>query len=462
MSAPAAARSLFRIPFTAFRQIEAGEKATSKHGSNPQIDQARIQSIAKILRTSGYTVAQLSARTRIQYGTRSPYFIPATFLYKLRSGVTPHICQIAALSESSGYRFLDWMRMFGFDLRHIPRLQMRVHAANTVLITPVDFESHSLSFPSSSTHCTERGLSAGFHLRFGDEPEEGLRCFDGRYCFAKIGSRDASVSPKLIPGEIVRVDRCYPRMRLLAKDAYDENLQQRLLWLVEQPEGLTCCHLKWIDDHQIVLLPSRPPWGSLPLRLPGEARVLGLLDLKDGPDGLKTSRSRAVPCEFNPPHSPLFGDADMKFSDLFRAGRCRTGLTFRAAHRLSRTVAQMFDSRDYAIGLGLLSDYEAAGRLPRHIAKIITLCIIYCLDIRQVMEAAGVFIDDSDKAPLPAVDSFAESESNLFARSGHKSNSEDHGSNDHGRVFPTHDSHSLSVAGMGGYPRSRSWPGYPI
>jgi hypothetical protein len=122
----------------------------------------------------------------------------------------------------------------------------------------------------------------------------------------------------------------------------------------------------------------------------------------------------------------------------------------------------MFDSRDYAIGLGLLSDYEAAGRLPRHIAKIITLCIIYCLDIRQVIEAAGVFVDDSDKAPLPAADSFAESESNLFARPEHNSNSEDRRSNDHGSVFPTHDSHGLSLAGMRGYPRSRSWPGYPI
>jgi hypothetical protein len=251
-------------------------------------------------------------------------------------------------------------------------------------------------------------------------------------------------------------------MRLLAKDAYDENLQQRLLWLVEQPEGLTCCHLRWIDDHHIVLLPSRPPWGNLPLRLPDEARVLGLLDLKDGSGAPKTSRPRAGPCEFDPPHSPLFGDADMRFSDLLRGGRCRTGLTFRAAHRLSRTVAQMFDSRDYAIGLGLLSDYEAAGRLPRHIAKIITLCIIYCLDIRHVMEAAGVFVDDSDKAPLPAIDSFAESESNLFARPGHNSNSEDHGSNDHGSMFPTQDSHSLSLAGMRVYPRSGSWPGYPI
>jgi hypothetical protein len=56
---------------------------------------------------------------------------------------------------------------------------------------------------------------------------------------------------------------------------------------------------------------------------------------------------------------------------------------------------------EYSIGLGLLSDYEAMNRLPRHIAKIISLCIVYCLDIRELLEAAGVYIDDSSKMPLP-------------------------------------------------------------
>ena len=34
------------------------------------------------------------------------------------------------------------------------------------------------------------------------------------------------------------------------------------------------------------------------------------------------------------------------------------------------------------------------------------------------MEAAGVFVDDSDKAPLPAIDSFAESEIESLRETG--------------------------------------------
>jgi len=48
-------------------------------------------------------------------------------------------------------------------------------------------------------------------------------------------------------------------------------------------------------------------------------------------------------------------------------------------------------------------------RLPRHVAKIISLCITYCLDMRQLMEAAGVYIDDSSKMALPVVDSLVAS-----------------------------------------------------
>ena len=52
----------------------------------------------------------------------------------------------------------------------------------------------------------------------------------------------------------------------------------------------------------------------------------------------------------------------------------------------------------------MLSDYEAMGRLPRHIAKILSLCVIYCMDVRELMESAGVLIDDSAKLSLPILD----------------------------------------------------------
>jgi hypothetical protein len=94
----------------------------------------------------------------------------------------------------------------------------------------------------------------------------------------------------------------------------------------------------------------------------------------------------------------------MEFSDLLRISRRRTGLSFRAAQQLTGAVAQILECRDYAIGLGVLSDYETMSRLPRHIAKIISLCVTYCIDIRELMETAGVVIEDSAKLPLPAYD----------------------------------------------------------
>ena len=171
-------------------------------------------------------------------------------------------------------------------------------------------------------------------------------------------------------------------------------------WLVEQPGGLTCTQVRWIDDQQIVPLPSRPPWGNWPLRLPTEARVLGLVDTGLRPLTLPCSAGRT---EFASPVLSC-GEGKVSFSELLRISRARTGLTFRVAHGLTRAIAQIFGDQEYTIALGLLSDYEAMSKLPRHIAKIMSLCIIYCMDVRDLMQAAGVGIDDSAKLPLPMPD----------------------------------------------------------
>jgi hypothetical protein len=388
MSASAAARGLSGITFAeaVFRRSGTGENTAHKYGSG-----SLAESIANVLRHSGHTVAQLSILSRQRYGSTSPYFIPPTFLYKLRSGVTPHICQIAALSQCTGYRFLDWMPLLGFDLHQIPRLQVQLHPERTVLVTPVGFEnpaSHSRLLPSGCPAVGES--SSGFS--YGAMPATA-GC-----CFAKIGRADAMVSSKLFPGMIVSVDRSCLRPSHSGGSASAENL-----WLLEQSEGLTCTYLKWIDDRQVVLLPSRPPWGSFPLRLPREARVLGLVNLDCVSMRPQTHQFKTAPVAFdNRPSSPS-DETKSSFSGLLRKARSRTGLTFRAAHQLTRVIARILGSPEYAIGLGLLSDYEAMNRLPRHIAKLISLCIVYCLDIRQLLEAAGVYIDDSSKMPLPHV-----------------------------------------------------------
>ena len=134
--------------------------------------------------------------------------------------------------------------------------------------------------------------------------------------------------------------------------------------------------------------------------LPTEARILGLVDTDPRPTTLPYNAGRT---EFGSPALPC-GEGKMRFSELLRISRARTGLTFRVAHGLTRTIAQILGNQEHAIALGLLSDYEAMSKLPRHIAKIMSLCIIYCMDIRDLMQASGVWIDDSAKLPLPMPD----------------------------------------------------------
>jgi hypothetical protein len=318
-------------------------------------------------------MSRVSALTCMRYGKKTPYFIPPTFLYKQKNGITPHICQIVALSQVTGYRFVDWMNACGFDLKLILALQLKVHSERTAIVTPSHAVTRDGSFiPASSM----------------------LEKSNRRYLFAKIGSRDAVVYPKLLPGSVVRADRYYSPHVLDSKYADD------LLWLVEHPGGLTCCHVRRVDNEHIVLLPNRPPLSAWPLRLSIEARILGLVDLE-----LRPREAEPFEPTYRPIKSDLLatiphGGNGMNFSKLLRVSRMRTGLTLRAAHQMTVRIAHLLRNRDYSIPLGLLSDYEAMNKLPRHIAKIMSLCIIYGIDFWELMEAGGSRLDDSDKTPL--------------------------------------------------------------
>ncbi|MCU1271663.1 MAG: hypothetical protein JWN74_2957 [Acidobacteriaceae bacterium] len=317
---------------------------------------------------------QVSALTCKRYGKKTPYFVPPTFLYKQKNGITPHICQIVALSQVTGYRFADWMNVCGFDLKLILSLQLAVHTERTAIVTPIDavLECDSSLIPWRS------------------RPEQSNR----RYFFAKIGSRDAVLYPKILPGSVVRADRCY------SPHVLDGSYADDLLWLVEHPGGLACCHVKRVDNEHIVLLPNRPPLSAWPLRLSREARILGLVDLELRPRQSNPFDPMYIPKKSELLTMPPHAGNGTNFSRLLRLSRARTGLTLRAAHQMTIRVAQLLRNRDYSIPLGLLSDYEAMNKLPRHIAKIMSLCIIYGIDFWEMMEAGGSRINDSDKSHL--------------------------------------------------------------
>lgn len=311
-------------------------------------------------------MAKVSALTSIHYGKESPYFIPPTFLYTQKLGITPHICQIVGLSQITGYRFDDWTSVFGFDLELIFPLQLTIHTERTVIVTPNEAFSATL-----------RSI----------QPNPA-----GRYLFAKIGTCDTVVYPELLPGSVVRADRLY------ASDVLVDQRADRL-WLVEHSSGLTCCRVRPTDSEHVVLSPSRPPLSAWPLRLSREARILGLVDLEFRPQ--ETARSEPISGVKRPRLLPTVPPGGSKtVSVLLRSSRLRTGLTLRRAHEMTMHIARLFRNRDYGIALGLLSDYEAMNSLPRHVAKFISLCAIYGIGPGELLEAGGIRVDDSSKASL--------------------------------------------------------------
>jgi transcriptional regulator with XRE-family HTH domain len=369
MSASATVGDVLSVPIekSAFHFAEFSTDALAeRHPKN------RAEQIKQILRQARLTMAQVSAVTGIRYGKKTPYFVPVTFLYKQKRGITPHICQVVALSEVTGYSFANWMGVFGFDLKLILALQLKIHTERTVLVTP----------GRSVTSC---GSS---HVDWNAKLQKAHR----RYLFARIGNHDAVVYPRLIPGSIVRVDRCYsPRV-------LDGSSADNPLWLVEHSGGLTCCHVKRVGSQHIILLPNRPPWSAWPLCLSREVQVLGLVDLVLRPRQSMQFDGRCVAKHSAPSTMPLCRNSRVSFSNLLRVSRSRAGLTLRAAHEMTMMVARLLGNRDFGIALGQLSDYEAMDKLPRHVAKIMSLCIVYSIDPWELMNAAGIRLDESQQA----------------------------------------------------------------
>ena len=83
---------------------------------------------------AGLSVSEISRFTRVKYGADSSYFIADSFISTIKKVVSLHLCQIVALSEVTQYIFADLMKHFGFDLRQLTRLQMKLHRDRTVLI----------------------------------------------------------------------------------------------------------------------------------------------------------------------------------------------------------------------------------------------------------------------------------------------------------------------------------------
>jgi len=219
-----------------------------------------------------------------------------------------------------------------------------------------------------------------------------------RFLYAKVGREDAFAFPTLAPGSIARIDvRRKPDLLSVLGPSHNKNL-----FLVENGLTLNCGHVRGIDKDRIVLCSTHFPFTQVGLTLGRGVRILGLVDAEIRPFVFQPAPEiPAGPPTLSKATPVITADPRGGLQQLLRMSRIRVGLSFREASALSRSIAGTLVDQMYFTAAGTLSDYEGLSSPPRHIQKIISLCILYCIDFWTFLRAGGLPLDALGNDPLP-------------------------------------------------------------
>jgi hypothetical protein len=355
--------------------------------------------VRSILASKGFTLSQVSQKSKLLYGQSSSYFIPHNLYYDLRLGTfSPSIYQIFALCRISGYGLNDWLRVFGFDLEDISRLQVELPSNRTILL------DSSLEDPNSRV--------PWFHSRTAVVPTpptaplaqllefSGLRRLrsisdieNQRFLYAKIGYHDAFAFPELLPGSIVRVN---PRLTESLLSLPNDRTSSHL-FLIEHGSALYCCRLRGLGNNRFMPVSTQRLYPQFELQLPHEARILGVVDVE--------IRSLVKVEQPEVPKRSAFGAGSTvqggNLTHLLRAARMKMALSFREASEISRQIAGLLEDQQYFISPSSLSDYETRDDAPRHIQKVISLCVLYAVDLSTFLTTAGIALEQGGSESIP-------------------------------------------------------------
>jgi hypothetical protein len=367
-------------------------------GSNREI----AKQIKSILATKQLTLHQASQTSAALFGRGSPYYLPHNLYYDLSHGhFSPSLFQLVAFSQISNYRLTDWLRVFGFDIEAIPRLQIQFRSKRTTLL------ESSLDDPNSRIRWF-RSLHPGVlptdivplpHLLEWTEPHalENLSGFHDRASlYAQIGSEDALAFPELLPGSIVRVNPELTREALRQVTAEGSTK----LFLIQHDRGLNCCHVRLPGRERIATISSQLPYARMEFRVPDEARILGVVDLeiRNLLAPRQPSVAKSLAKRWNP---DLLSANSSQLGSLLRRARLEMGLSFREAAAKSRELADAMGDERYFAASGSLSDYETLNTPPRHFHKVITFCVIYSLRLNQIFQVLGLSLEEAGREPIP-------------------------------------------------------------
>jgi hypothetical protein len=364
----------------------------------------RVARFRAVLAGKGLTVYSLAKKTQELYGDASPYFIPHNFYhYIVAPQISPHICQVVALSRLTGYSLATCLERFGFSPDLITRWQLRLRPERTILLPSETYDKDAMvPFFGTRIEATDlertvpfSKIADYFTMQPSREVEELNR---QRFIYARIGREDTLAFPDIVPGSIVRIDQ---RRKSLKEVSSSSVLSP--VYLVEHSGGLSCCHVQRIERERILLAPHRFDFERLEFRLNRDAVILGRVDAEMRPmrgvENPNACRLRLGP-KVSGLRKPIESVASV--GELLRRSRERIGLSLRKVHEMSLQLALGLNNDNYQLATSALWDMETKQILPRHIEKIFAVCILYYLNLWEYLRAAGIAVENTGKEPLPS------------------------------------------------------------
>jgi hypothetical protein len=368
---------------------------------NPARGADLAERVRSILRIKQLTLSKASLLSAAPFGRSSRYFLPHTLYHEFRLGTfSPSLYQVFALSQLSGYRFFDWLRVFGCDLEDIPRLQVLLPSKRTMLLDSslVDPDSWIPWFQNRARGASAPPIAPLAELLEVTAPKRlrSLSEIDNRdFLYARIGRQDALAFPDLIPGSIVRVNPKLSNGPILKSNGATSSQ----LFLIEHNRGLFCCRLRVVERGIIVPIGTSLSYAQVELKVPREARILGVVDLEIRPM-LRTDQPE-VPRDLGKHWKPRPLVTDKEFGQLLRTSRTKLHLSLREVAGMSHNIADMLGDERYSVSSSSLCDYELLNAPPRHFQKAITLCSLYGLTFHVFLKAIGIVLAEAGTEPIP-------------------------------------------------------------
>jgi hypothetical protein len=381
-----------------------GSRASRSHSLSDRAPGGSIADrVEQILAARRLTLSEASREIRLRYAGLPHYLVPHNFYYDLSlSGYSPRIEQVFALSHVTRYRLADWLAVFGFHLDDIPRLQAAFPVARTSLLDATTYD-RAAWIPWFEDVAGDAGPPAVAPLGQLLTPAPSRRIDSllapepSPFLYAKIGSEDAFAYPELVPGSIVRVDT--RGVGELLRNIESHGCKR--LFLVECGQGFVCSRLHGTTKGKVTLRAGALPFAQTELQLGTEARILGVLDWELRPRKASRPEVPTTSMKFlNPQALPASG-TQLGLGELLERARLRSGLSIRNASAKSRWIAKELLDERYFCAPGSLTGFETGPRLPVHIHKLLSICVLYSLRFSELLAAAGFDTAEAGRESMP-------------------------------------------------------------